>query len=167
MLGEWRSFKAEHSRVRDTGFEYVTVLREADDERAGEMVDLTEEKTAECDRKFDETEQIVLMSFWTRFAEEAITTLAKEAESAINQAEGINYHQITGKQRNLMNRSLEREVFRLEKEVNGWINLIPTPKLTELKDCVRKLNKRHEKLWDEWAWQGSTEDWALYGGGAR
>lgn len=39
MVGEWRNFKAEHSRVRDAGFEYVTALREADDDRAEEMAE--------------------------------------------------------------------------------------------------------------------------------
>lgn len=62
------------------------------------------------------------MSFCTRFAEEAITTLTNEAESVIDQAEATDYHQMTKRQRDLMNRSLEGEIFELDKEVNDWIN---------------------------------------------
>jgi len=163
MIGEWRSFKSEHSRVRDSGFEYATALRETDDERAEEMAEHIDAKTAECDRKFDDTEQIILKSFWTRFAEEAITTLATEAASAMDKAEATDYHQMTRRQRDLMNRSLEREIFGLEKEVNDWISLIPRPKATESKECVRKLKKCREKLWDEWMWQGNTQGWVLSG----
>lgn len=110
MIGEWRSLKSEHSRVSDAGFEYATALREADDEHAEEMAVQVEVKTAECDRKFDETEQIVQKIFWTRFAEEAITTLATDAESAMDQAEGTDYQRMTTRQRDLMNRSLERDL---------------------------------------------------------
>ncbi len=114
MVGEWRIFKTEHG-VRDAGFEYATTLREADDEHVKEMAEHIDEKTAECDRKFDETEQIVLMSFWTRLAEKSITTIASEAESAMNQAEAADYRQMTRRPCELPNRSLEREVFELEK----------------------------------------------------
>lgn len=38
----------------------------------------------------------------------------------------------------------------------------PRPKFTKSKDCVRK-KKQREKLWNEWAWQGSTQGWALSG----
>lgn len=62
-----------------------------------------------------------------------------------------------------MNRSLEREVFELDRELNEWINLIPTPRVTESRDRMRKLKKRREKLWDEWVWQGSTQGWDLSG----
>lgn len=78
MREEWRNFKTEHSRVRDAGFEYATALREAVDGQTEEKAEHIDEKTAACDRKFDETQKIVLTSFWTRFAEEAITTLADE-----------------------------------------------------------------------------------------
>lgn len=156
MISEWRSFKSEHSKVRDAGFEYATALREAD-EHAEEMAEHIDAKTAECDHKFDQTEQIVLKSFWTRFAEEEITTIANEAASAIDQAETTDYHQMTGRQCDLMNRSLEREIFVLEKEVDNWMNLIPRPKVTESKELIRKLKKRREKLWDEWTWQGETQ----------
>ncbi|CAK6972110.1 hypothetical protein DPX16_9932 [Scomber scombrus] len=161
MVGEWRTFKSDHLRVRDAGFEYVTALREAEDERAEEIAEQIDKKTAECDNKFDETEQVVLKSFWTRFAEEAITTLANEAESAMDKAEETDYHQLSRKQCDLMNKSLEREVYELEKEVNDWMNLIPRSMLTESKDCVRKLKKRREKLWDEWAWQGNSQGFCL------
>lgn len=163
MIGEWRSFKSEHSRLRDAGFEYATALREADDERAEEMAEHIDAKMAECDRKFDDTEQIVLKSFWTRFAEEAITTIATEAESAMDQAEANDSRQMTRRQRDLMNRGLEREIGELEKEVNDWVSLIPRPKATESKECIRKLKKRREKLWDEWAWQGNSQGWVLSG----
>lgn len=159
MMGEWRNFKMEHSRVRDAGFEYSTALREAGGENAEEKAERIDEKTAECDRKFDETEQIVLTSFWTRFAEEAITTLAKEAESALDEAEATDHRQMTRRQRELMNRSLEREVSELDKEVNEWMNLIPRSKVTESRDRTRKLKKQREKLWDEWAWRGSPQGW--------
>ena len=160
MIGEWRSLKSEHSKFRDAGFEYATALREAEDERAEEMAEHIDAKTAECDRKFDDIEQIVLKSFWTRFAEEAITTLATEA---MDQAEAADYHQMTRRQRDLKNRSLEREIADLEKEVKDWISLIPRSKVTESKECIRKLKKRCEKLWDEWAWQGDTQGWYLSG----
>lgn len=104
------------------------------------------EKTAGCDRKFDETEQIVLMSIWTRFAEGSITTLAREAKSAIDEAEKTDYKQKTRKQHDLMNKSLERDIFELEKDIDDWMMLIPRPELTKIKDCIRKLRKRHEKL---------------------
>lgn len=141
MVGEWKYFKSDHSRVRDAGFEYITALREAGDDHVEEMAVLVDEKTADCDRKFDETEQIVLMSFWTRFAEGSIITLAREAKSAIDEAEKTDYKQKTRKQCDLMNKSLERDIVELEKEINDWMMLIPRPKLTEIKDCFRKLRK--------------------------
>lgn len=39
------------------------------------------------------------------------------------------------------------------------MTLIPRPKLTEIRDCIRKLRKQREKLWDEWAWQDSGQGW--------
>ena len=127
-------------------------LREEDDEEARRNTEQVDWKTAQCDRKFDETEQIVKGSFWTRFAEEAITTLAKEAELALDQAEATNHQQMTRRERELVNRDLEREVFELIKGVNVWMDLIPRSKLTESRDRSRKLKKRHEKLWDKWTW---------------
>lgn len=97
----------EHSKVRDAGFEYITALREAGDDHAEETAVFVDEKTAGCVRKFDETDQIVLMNFWSRFAEGSITTLAHEAKSAIDEAEKTDYKQKTRKQRDLMNKSLE------------------------------------------------------------
>lgn len=79
MRREWRNFKVDHSTVRDAGFEYAMALREVDDDEVKKKAENTDGKTAECDCKFDETEQVILISFWTRFAEEEITTLAKEA----------------------------------------------------------------------------------------
>lgn len=124
----------EHSRVTDAGFEYATALREADSEEAKKKAENIDEKTAECDCKFDEAEQIVLRSFWTRFAEEEIATLAEEAESAMNQAEATDYEQMTRRQRELMNKNLEREVYEFERGLNEWIDLIPRSKVTESKD---------------------------------
>lgn len=158
LVGELRIFKKEHLKVRDAGFEYTTALREDDDEHVIQLAEQVDEKTAECDRKFDETEQIVLMNFWTRFAGKSITTIANEAESAMNQAEATDYRQMTKRQRELVNRNLEREIFELEKEVREWMSLIPSPRLAESKDCIRKLKKRREKLWDEWSWQSGGEE---------
>lgn len=42
MVGEWRHFKSERSKVRDAGFEYITALREAGDDHAEEMAVLVD-----------------------------------------------------------------------------------------------------------------------------
>lgn len=41
--------------------------------------------------------------------------------------------------------------------------MIPRPNVTESKECIRKLKKRREKLWDEWVWQDHNQDWVLSG----
>lgn len=157
MRSEWRNFKVDHSRVRDAGFEYATALREVDDDEAKKKAENIDGKTAECDCKFDETEQIILISFWTRFAEAEITTLTEEAGSAMDQAEDTDHHHMTRRECELIHRNLEREVNNFERGLDEWKDLIPRSKATESKDQIRKLKKRREKLWDEWAWIGGSQ----------
>ncbi|ROL48122.1 hypothetical protein DPX16_9932 [Anabarilius grahami] len=157
MKSELRNFKVDYSRVRDAGFEYAMALRKVDDEEVKKKAESIDEKIAECDCKFDETKQIILTSFWTRFAEAEITSLAKDAGSAMDQVEVTNYHHMTRRERELINRNLEREVCSLERGLDEWKELIPQSNATELKDQIRKLKKRREKLWDEWAWQSDSQ----------
>lgn len=117
MRSEWRNFKVDHSRVRDAGFEYATALREVDDDEAKKKAENIDGKTAECDCKFDETEQIILISFWTRFAEAEITTLTEEAGSAMDQAEDTDHHHMTRRECELIHRNLEREVKKLRTRI--------------------------------------------------
>lgn len=157
MKSELRNFKVDYSRVRDAGVEYAMALRKVGDEEVKKKAESIDEKIAECDCKFDETKQIILTSFWTRFAEAEITSLAKDAESAMDQAEVTNYHHMTRRERELIHRNLEREVCSLERGLDKWKELIPQSNATELKDQIRKLKKRREKMWDEWAWQSDSQ----------
>ncbi|KAM3603141.1 uncharacterized protein V6R79_017157 [Siganus canaliculatus] len=90
---------------------------------------------------FDETEQIVLRSFWTRFIKEEITMLAADAESSMDKVETANHQQMIRRQCELMNRNLEQEVYELKRGLNEWIDLIPRAKVTESRDHNRKLRK--------------------------
>lgn len=91
LKAEWRELKGDHSRVEDAGFEYAMALRELEDEEATKKADQVDEKTLECDRKFDAVKHLIQNSFWTRFAEEQISTLLNEANSALDQAEATDH----------------------------------------------------------------------------
>lgn len=82
----------------------------------------------------------------TRFAEEQITTLVKEADSALNKAEATDHLKLSRMERELLNKNLEREVYEVNSLVVGWTGLIPQAKLTESKACSRTLRKHQEKL---------------------
>ena len=157
LKSEWRNFKVDHSRVRDAGFEYATALREGENDENKKKAEDIDNKTAECDMKFDETGQIILISFWTRFAEEEVTTLAEEAQSAMDQAEATDYRPMSRRDRELIHKNLEREAYNLERGVDEWKDFIPQSKAKESKDMIRKLKKRRERLLDEWAWQADEE----------
>lgn len=49
MKDEWRNFKMEHFKVRETWFEYAMALSEVESETAEEKAVQIEENTAECD----------------------------------------------------------------------------------------------------------------------
>lgn len=156
LKAEWREFKGDHTRVEDAGFEYAMALRELDDEEATKKADQVDEKTLECDRKFDAVKHLIQNSCWTRFAEEQISTLVKEANSALDQAEATDHLQLSRKECELMNRNLEREVCEVNNLVIEWTEMIPHAALTESRGRSRMMRKRQERLWDKWAWQRST-----------
>lgn len=70
LKNEWINFKWDHAKVRDVEFKYASALREVDNNASREKADVIDEKTAECDRKFDDIERTVLKSLWTRFPDE-------------------------------------------------------------------------------------------------
>lgn len=153
LKAEWRFFRGEHTRVTDAGFEYAMALREAEDDEAIKKADQIDEKITDCNRKFDEVKDLVFNSFWTRFAEEQIATLMKEACSALDQAEATDHLQISKMERELINKNLEREVYEVDNLVTDWMTMIPQAKLKEAKTNIRMLKKRQVKLCDKWAWQ--------------
>lgn len=156
LKAEWRELKGDHSRVEDAGFEYAMALRELEDEEATKKADQVDEKTLECDRKFDAVKHLIQNSFWTRFAEEQISTLLNEANSALDQAEATDHLQLSRKECELINRNLEREVCEVNSLVTEWTEMIPHAVLTESRDRCRIMRKRQERLWDKWAWRRST-----------
>lgn len=159
LRSEWRNLKVEHARVTDVGFDYATALQEEDDEEATKKAEEVDEKTAQCNIKLDETEQILRTSFWTRFAEEAFTTLVEEAELALDQAETTDPQKVNMRERELVNRNLERNIYEVTTAVNEWMDFIPRPNLKQSRDRTRKLKRRQERLWDKWAWnQADDED---------
>lgn len=148
----------EYTRVRDAGFEYATALREdEEDEVAAKKADDVDEKTTQCDLKFDEAEDVLKISYWTRFAEEGFNTLAEEAELAMDQAEASNYQQLSRRERELVSKDLEREIFELSKPVNEWEDCVPRPNLTASRDRTRRLRRRQEKLSDKWIWRSWSQ----------
>ena len=153
LKSEWRNLKVEHTRVTDAGFEYAMALRATEDDEALKKADLIDEKTTECDRKFDQVKQLVLNSLWTRFAEEQISKIVQEATSALDQAEAVDYQKLSKMERELRNKNLEREVYEVNNIITEWTDMIPQAKLTESKDRSRALRKRHAQLWDKWTWQ--------------
>ena len=159
LRGEWRNLKVEHTRVTDAGFDYATALREEDGEDDKEKAEQVDGKTAQCNVKLDETEQILRASFWTRFAEEAFISLVEEAELAMDEAEGTDHQKMNKRERELVNRNLERDIYEVTNVVNEWMDYIPRPNLKQSRDRTRKLKRRHERLWDKWAWnQEDGED---------
>lgn len=138
------------------GFDYAMALRELEDDEATKKADQVDEKTFECDHKFDAVKHLVLNSFWARFAEGQISTLVKEANSALDEAEATDHLQLSRKDRELMNRNLEREVCEVNNLITEWTDMIPQAKLTESRDISRTMRKQQERLWDKWAWRRSA-----------
>lgn len=100
-------------------------------------------------KQLSATEDVLKISYWTRFAEEAFTTPAEEAELAMDQAEAPNCQQLSRRECQMVNRDLEQENFELSKLVNEWMDWVPRPKLTASRDRTRRLRRRQEKLSDK------------------
>ncbi|CAL9690628.1 unnamed protein product [Knipowitschia caucasica] len=156
LKAEWRNFKEDHNRVTDLGFEYSTALRELEDEEASVKANQIDERTHECDKKFDAVKLLVLNNLWTRFAKDQISDLVEEANLALGQAEVKDYQLLSRMERELINKDLEREVFEVNSLVTEWSDLIPHAELVESRGSCRKLRKRQMKLWDKWAWRRNS-----------
>uniref|UniRef100_A0AAV2KLG9 Uncharacterized protein n=1 Tax=Knipowitschia caucasica TaxID=637954 RepID=A0AAV2KLG9_KNICA len=120
VKAEWMNFKEDHNRVTDLGFEYSTALRELEDEEASVKANQIDERTHECDKKFDGVKLLVLNNLWTRFAKDKISDLVEEANLALDQAEAKDYQLLSRMERELINKDLEREVFEVNSLVTEW-----------------------------------------------
>ena len=158
LRSEWRNLKVEHTRLADAGFEYAAALREEGDEDAKTKAEQAEEKTAQSNIKLDETENHLRTVFWTKFAEEAFTTLVEEAEEAMDEAEGTDHEKLNKRQRELVNKNLEREIYDVTNILTEWTVFIPAPNLKQSRDRTRKLKRRQQRLWDKWSEEDEQEE---------
>ncbi|KAL2087330.1 hypothetical protein ACEWY4_018389 [Coilia grayii] len=150
ILNEWKLFKADFTRVTDTGYEYAEALREVGDEESKTSAVLIDAKTAECEGRYLEVKTATQEIFWKRHAEQAFGTQTKTAESAIASAEEEEQDPLKAmKDRRLRNRGLDREVAELSDMLNDWKDLIPGTKALDLNTRYKSLKKRVLALEDK------------------